>query len=127
MGNKAADIFRDLEDNSGYQRAMAAIGIYRPAQAYEYPAQERLEMEVAAPVVSQVQTVAVRKGPNLADVKQNLQKISADLTADAAEVEVDVALMDAGIDSLAMVDLRNRIVDTYVGVKMTNTFLFDHP
>jgi len=125
--NEAADIFMELGDNGGYERAMNVLGVYQQPQAYAYRPPEPSEV-IDAPAASQAQQVVARPAvPKIDDIKRDIQKLSADLTADATEILVDVPLMDAGIDSLAMVDLRNQLTDKFPGVTMSNTFLFDYP
>jgi len=46
---------------------------------------------------------------------------------DSAELAVDSPLLESGMDSLSGVEFRNRLVTEFVGVRMPNSLIFDHP
>lgn len=45
----------------------------------------------------------------------------------ADELQLDSALMDAGLDSLASVEFQNTLTKEFQGVPMPSTLMFDFP
>jgi len=71
--------------------------------------------------------VAAKAGPiipSMDQVKASLIKLAAEVAA--GEVNADIALMDAGVDSLASVQFRNDVAKEY-DLTLPASLMFDYP
>merc|ERR1712087_255330 len=44
-----------------------------------------------------------------------------------ADLSIDIPLMDAGLDSLSMVEFRNELIKEFGGINLPGALLFDYP
>lgn len=65
-------------------------------------------------------------GPTLKQIEETVQDIAMSLIG-ADDLEMDAALMDAGLDSLASVEFQNTLTKEFRGVPMPSTLMFDFP
>jgi len=65
-------------------------------------------------------------GPTADSLRPQLQEMALNLLG-SDEVAADAPLMDSGLDSLSMVQFRNTLQQTFQGVPMPASLVFDHP
>lgn len=65
-------------------------------------------------------------GPTLQQIEETVQDIAMSLIG-SDELQLDSALMDAGLDSLASVEFQNTLTKEFRGVAMPSTLMFDFP
>merc|ERR1719265_1721092 len=70
--------------------------------------------------------VGVYTPPSTEMVKQRIMAMVADATGADEDIQGDVPFMDAGIDSLASVELRTNL-QTAFGVPLPSTVMFNYP
>lgn len=59
-------------------------------------------------------------------VKEQIQEVAVNLMGDDG-IHPDTPLMDAGLDSLSMVEFRNELLKEFPGVTLPGALLFDYP
>merc|ERR1719499_2363 len=74
--------------------------------------------------------VGTKLGPYTGPTAEELRPRILDLAQSVigeGELLADSPLMEAGLDSLAMVQFRNTLLGTFQGVAMPASLVFDHP
>jgi len=132
---KAIELFKKIGDEDGEARANEIAyrepeGIFVPVGEFMdgQPVPESMPGEAAAaPAPSaQVAAPAAPKGPDPRMLQAKLQAISRDLfTVD--EVEADTPLLEAGLDSLSMLEFHGMVTRELPGITLSPTLLFDYP
>ncbi|CAE7555303.1 eryA [Symbiodinium sp. CCMP2592] len=59
-------------------------------------------------------------------VKVQIQDVASSLIGDDS-IAADTPLMDAGLDSLSMVEFRNELLKEFPGISLPGALLFDYP
>eukprot|EP00913_Durusdinium_trenchii_P010245 g9606.t1 len=59
-------------------------------------------------------------------VKVQIQDVATSLVGDD-NIAADTPLMDAGLDSLSMVEFRNELLKEFPGISLPGALLFDYP
>merc|ERR1719277_1272060 len=65
-------------------------------------------------------------GPGIAELRPKIMDLALQSLGDE-DVAADTPLMEAGLDSLAMVAFRNTLMGAFPGVPMPASLIFDHP
>jgi tetratricopeptide (TPR) repeat protein/acyl carrier protein len=81
---------------------------------------------VAASGAAPAAAVSAYVGPDPSIVKSRIITMMLDMTGQTDQVEADTPFMDAGIDSLASVELRTNLQQTF-GVPLPSTVMFNFP
>jgi len=123
VANKAAAILREVGDWESEQEALSVVGVYQAPGAQSIETVGYVPASSAGPSAAVVSNVY--KGPDAKQVADRISQMAQELIGES--VGDDTPLMDAGLDSLSMVDFRNKLVREFDGIKMSASFLFDHP
>merc|ERR1712183_638228 len=70
---------------------------------------------------------AAPKGPDPAMLANKLQAISKDLFTSDEDIDYDTPLLEAGLDSLSMLEFHAMVSKELPGVTLSPTLLFDYP
>merc|ERR1712186_299965 len=65
-------------------------------------------------------------GPGAEELRPKVLELAVQCTGEG-ELPADSPLMEAGLDSLAMVQFRNTLMGTFPGVSMPASLIFDQP
>lgn len=69
---------------------------------------------------------AVYTGPSKDEIEEAVKSIALELVGDEA-IDNDTPLMDAGLDSLAAVELQGMLAKEFRGIQLPSTMMFDFP
>merc|ERR1711933_67438 len=133
LGTEALELAREIKDTDAETYAIEMLSIL-------YKEQEALAAPVAAITnyaadeggggeatgTSMTSAKGPYSGPGPSELRPKVMDLALQSLGDE-DVSADTPLMEAGLDSLAMVAFRSTLMGTFPGVPMPASLIFDHP
>merc|ERR1719329_566488 len=121
FGKRALAIFKEVDDESGANYAKSFLQELKggPAPAAAKPAD-------AGATASSGAAEEAAKGPDPAIIRATLKEAVGQLLGTDEDIQDDIPLMEAGLDSLSAVQFRNDAVKQ-LGVSLPASLTFDYP
>lgn len=113
---QALELYRKLNDEVGESNALVllkACGM-------------KVEQAAATAGAEAKGEDATYKGPTIEQLSESLTDMAKEMIG-LDDLAADIPLMDAGLDSLSMVEFRNRLGKEFAGINLPASFLFDQP
>merc|ERR1719188_2148886 len=132
MGNEGLEMARKSKDANAEAYAIQLLGIiYKEQEALAAPQAQAETLAIAGgggdgPAASVVGEKGPYAGPGAEELRPKVLELAVQCTGEG-ELPADTPLMEAGLDSLAMVQFRNTLMGTFPGVSMPASLIFDHP
>merc|ERR1711862_665554 len=122
--NQALSLSKSAKDKDGEN--YASYFVYAMEPRYEAPQYYDAGPAQAAAADSGAGAVAEYSGPTADQLRPKIQELALSLLG-VDEIHADSPLMDAGLDSLSMVQFRNQLQQSFSGVSMPASLIFDNP
>merc|ERR1740121_946809 len=132
MGNEGLELARRVKDSNAESYAIELLAlIYKEQEALALPQQTtQLAVEGGGAGPDMAQSIVKEKGeyagPTANELRPRVLELAVQCVGEG-DLAADMPLMEAGLDSLAMVQFRNTLMGTYQGVSMPASLIFDHP
>mmetsp|Transcript_96677 Transcript_96677/g.215440 ORF Transcript_96677/g.215440 Transcript_96677/m.215440 type:complete len:259 (+) Transcript_96677:2-778(+) len=84
------------------------------------------QAEAAAEDGASMAKAPEKKGLDHESVRETVMAITSEVVGDESEINFDLALMEAGLDSLSAINFRNKLQSS-LSMKLPGTLMFDYP
>lgn len=128
--NAALEIFKLLGDSRNQDFVGELLQQFVPKKAamisMDDPAAAQAQMMQMMMQQQQTQQVAAYAGPTKEEISAKIMDMCLNMMG-LEDMVGDTPLAEAGLDSLSMVDFRNRLAREFTGISMPAALLFDYP
>eukprot|EP00812_Abedinium_dasypus_P001928 NODE_1233_length_1202_cov_319.561465.p1 GENE.NODE_1233_length_1202_cov_319.561465~~NODE_1233_length_1202_cov_319.561465.p1 ORF type:complete len:248 (-),score=98.45 NODE_1233_length_1202_cov_319.561465:443-1120(-) len=124
--DRALELYKKAKDTEGTKRANQVLAEIRPSKTA--PAAQAIVQMVAVHHAegADVAEVVEEQGPDLETIQSVLLETIKNSTGTEEGLDMDTPLMEAGLDSLSALELRNSLAREF-GVQLSASLLFDFP